>query len=355
MRVRMVVTMLTLGAMVAGAGGAGALAAEGDAPLDAPFYSDVLDDEGIHHFIIGRLSSRAFEVLTMRGGTYGSGPVDGKVLGYWTDERGRSGMALFDTRDGSSRQLLEHDGGLIAMLSPDGRTAYWITMGENRVDGVFRRSVDGGEIEHVADGWPGLAYQVAWSVNGETLVIAGMPPQFTEWRYEYRILDVSDGHITGPLEFRGGYAIGLHAGNLIAYYITDDGIPELVSVEVSSGKVTDLVDRPNEFAAIVRSEDGPTLVIDGVREGRYALWRIGLDGSDRQMLWDSDSPWDEPAMRMVRSTMWYGVESPGWVLLSPDQMPYPGLVDVAPRRQLSVDDGSTVRLPTRLPEREVAR
>jgi hypothetical protein len=272
----------------------------------------------------------------------------GRVLAWSVRDDGRSQLMLVDTASGARTDVIARDGEVEGLLSPDGNTAYWAEMLDDRVDGVFRCPVDACVPERVVGGWPGHVYSMDWSTDGARMVLAGLPAAYDEVRYEYRVLSVSDETgMLGPVGITGGRVVGLDADNLIVYAIDDQGHERLVSTDIISGSVLPLGDQPNERAFLVGADTGPVLVVDGPSDGRYALYRMSLDGTERQLLWASDEPWDDHSIAMVRPTRSGSVEAPGWVLVAPGGRAYP--VDDAERARtralVSVADGTVTALP----------
>lgn len=334
-------------------------ASTAEAPVDAPFYARTLD-EGVARLIAGRLSSRAFEVVT-GGQPFGSGPVDGKVLAWWGEEDEPSRLALVDTDTGAMRPLYERrNRSLEAALSPDGDTAYWVEQ-TRRVRGVFRLRLDGAsEPERIADGWDGLVVSMTWSTDGTTLVLGAFTdtrPGATAVVYDYRLLDTVAGTLSDPIDFRGHTVVGLHGDDLIVYAIDPDEIEELgylASVDVTSGEVTQLLGPYESSSARIADDAGtPVLVVSTIHDGRHGIDRMALDGSDRRPLWTSDESVDDSSVTLVSSSSRSDVEAPGWVLAAADSIPYPAPDDRPGGRLLvSVADGTVVELPSPPPVSE---
>ncbi|MFN8517873.1 MAG: hypothetical protein U0667_00470 [Chloroflexota bacterium] len=319
----------------------------------------------MQHLLVGRLSSRAFDVTT-GDAVHGSGPVDGTVLASWVGEGGTSQLAIVDTETGATSTIHETDRTLLPLLSPDGRTAYWLEMTEDpaRVGGAYRRGVDGGETERIAKGWPGHVYSMDWATDGQRIVFAGLAdpqPGMDEVLYEYRILDPTDGTLQGPLDFKGQKVAGLEGDDLIAYAVDPaTGRAHLVSFDIATGAATDLipgwddddrvaVEGRNEKATVVDDSGTPVLIVDGAHEGNYAIFRMALDGSDKRLLWESDDPWNESWVRTTYQLA--GAETPGWLVIAPASQPFPWPPDDGRPDPIlvSIADGTVVELPS-MPE-----
>lgn len=353
MRERMLIVLAAVASLGGGTVGGGAPGpmAETEAPVDAPWFRAKTTPDGPERLYVGRLSSRTFEVAT-GDGVEGSGPVDGQVLAWWIDD-GVSRMVLVNTADGQTQNIIERDRELQAVLSGDGRYAYWVEMTAERVEGLFRRRVAGGVTDRLAEGWPGHVYSLDWSANGKKLVLTGLPPIYQDVRYEYRIFDDTTNELRGPIDFRGHNVVGFDEGELIAYSADPGGHDQLVAVDVSTGEVTDLVDDDNHFASMVEDGESVTLVVDGERNGRYAIWKMRPNGTGRELLWESDVPWAAPESKLVRYTRWAGVESPGWVMVSPHQEAYP--LPANGRRLLIALDGEGAEALPQAPNPEDPR
>lgn len=345
--IRQVLLAVLLAMSAVGAAEGGQPAAEGIAPEDAPFFQTVTTGTS-KALYVGRLSSRAFEIV---GGpevtnVQGSGPVDGRVLAWWMVD-GLTRVAMVDTTTGEQDPLFERDADIEALLSKDGRTVYWVEMVDGDVRGLFRRAVDGGDRERLADGWDGQVLSMDWSTNAATIVLTGRPAG-AEFLQEYRILDVSDGRLRGPLEWHGGNVVGLHDGRLLAYSDpAETGATILTSVSVSDGDVTEPIGLASVYSAIFDDDGRATLVYDDVAGGnRYSLRALPLDGSEGSLLWESGSSFFAPEAAMVRPSRWHAVEAPGWVPVFPTQRAYtePGYEGPTDRFLVSLADGRVVRL-----------
>jgi hypothetical protein len=104
---------------------------------------------------VGRLDGRVFEAVTTTSAILGAGPKDGRVLAWWRDH-GESIVALYDTADGSGRELLRTADDVDAAAFGTEYDWYWVALkdGGGEVLGLWHSPLDEGPRERIADGWP---------------------------------------------------------------------------------------------------------------------------------------------------------------------------------------------------------
>jgi hypothetical protein len=106
--------------------------------------------DGTHRARIDLVASPRPDGLTIV-----SGPANGRVL-YVIERDGGFGIQVIDVNSGRVRQLAQLESDLTdAALDPEGRTAYWLVLGDSPSGGLWRADIESGHIERILGPDPG--------------------------------------------------------------------------------------------------------------------------------------------------------------------------------------------------------
>ncbi len=279
-----------------------------------------------------------------------SGPADGKVLAWWYED-GETVVILVDTSDGSFSEVMRADAPFgAAALHPSGDDWYWIPAGEpDRTDGLWRRSLSGGEAEQLLPGWDSRFTRLDFAVDGSRLSISSLTPVGS--RRDYKVYDVATGEVSEIVGTGHRSAIGFLGPELIVYSAAEPHEElqyPLIAIDPSDGSMREIVQGEGTFAAIFPSVDGPILVYEASEAGVYILHSLSPgDGSSRE-LYEAPRPLGEPEIVMVRPNEGHAVEITGWIPVFPLQSAYLGPeVSQLPlaRYLVNIEDQSVIEVP----------
>lgn len=300
-------------------------------PGEAPWAQVGTDGMGSFTLYVGTVAGQAREVVTRDGWIQTSGPVDGKVLAWWQNGDA-STVVLVDTADDSRTTVARPDGNLGegAALDPSGRFVYMAPYaGDDRIRGLYRMPVEGGELERIADGWEANLARMTWSLDGRWLAISGAKGS----EVVHRVLDTRDDTLTAHRGSGIGDPIGFVGDELVGYMARDDGgitkFP-LLALDVTTGRVRTVVDGDGGArGAVLPDADGPPVLAYAVPDdrGRYTVRATDGSGSSR-LLYSSEDPWvdaffgEGETSALVRNSLDGGVEAVGFAPVFTGGIPY---------------------------------
>lgn len=277
---------------------------------------------------VGRLDGRTFKVIDS-GRPVGArgpmaGPVHGMLLTSWVDSNERRSIDLVDTADGSRTTIAADNSVTLAAIDPSGTYAYWTTIDDGKISGLWRRAVSGGPAEKVLAGRDVPGPEINFSLDGKYIAISKWrgQPGAMEANYDHAVFD-ADFHLIGRLQDSPSYGpvVGFLGDRLVVYPHLSDDMPStfpLFALDIHDWSAQEIVSTADGSAAIVPDTDGtPRLIFDGHdNQNRYTLRVLDADGSPR-VLFVGDAPWDDPLQAMVFPSTGRNVAAPGWVAVFP--------------------------------------
>lgn len=308
------------------------------------WYHSANPGTGSFPFFVGRLDGRAFLALDAPSGVQAAGPVGGKVLAWW-DDGPESIVALVDTADGSSRELLRTDVFVNSVQFGADDEWYYVVRdkpGGREVLGIWKGSLQGGQTDQVADGWADGGTTMTRSLDGDRIAVVSI----LGGSRVYRILETATDQVTVLPDHGHQDVVGFFGEELIVWVDTRMGAlgyPLMAIAPDGSQRV--IVEGEGYAAAIYPDAAGvPRLVFDGVdAELRHTISVLELGEAEASVIYAEEDDLPFPRAQLVYKV---GMEVRGYAPVFPRGLPYDaepgGAYRDVPRLLVPFDGGPTV-------------